>query len=214
MKIICISDTHSYPLSKLDLPEGDLLIHAGDATSRGSEGEVNDFNRELGLIRDKYKHGIVFTPGNHDFYFEKKARYTDVKKIITHAKCLLHESIELAGMKIFGSPYTPEFCNWAFNVPRNGPRIIKLWAEIPSETDILITHGPPKHILDLVLHDMFNAGCEALMKAVQRVNPKLHVFGHIHCAAGEVTQADTVFVNACIMDEAYKPVQNPVIVEI
>ncbi len=214
MKIVCISDTHNAPLSELNLPAGDLLIHAGDATGHGTEGEVKDFDRELGLVKDKYTHGIIFTPGNHDFLFEKKARYMDATELLTNAKCVIHNTIEIAGLKIFMSPYTPRFYDWAFNVDR-GPLLEKLWAKIPEDTDILVTHGPPNRVLDFVPYNNDgHVGCEELLKVTRRLPLKLHVFGHIHCAHGEVTQGGTTFINACIMDESYSPVQEPVIWEI
>jgi len=114
MRLVCISDTHNLSLSELDLPEGDLLIHAGDATMRGSNDEVTLFNKELGLVKDRYTHGIVFTPGNHDFYFEHISAFRRAKHEhrITNATLVMHETVEVAGLKIFMSPYTPEFHDW------------------------------------------------------------------------------------------------------
>jgi len=212
VKLVCISDTHNFPLSKLDLPEGDLLIHAGDATRKGSEGEVNAFNRELGLVKHRYTHGIVFTPGNHDWYFEKKARYVGVGGVeakITNARCLIHKTVVVDGLRIFMSPYTPWFNNWAFNV-KPGPLMKKLWSDIPHDTDVLVTHGPPLGVLDIVPPDYRRKGCEALTEAVKKLNLKLHVFGHIHASYGMVEKWSRYFINCCIMDESYHRANAPV----
>jgi Icc-related predicted phosphoesterase len=68
---------------------------------------------------------------------------------------------------------------------------------IPANTDILITHGPPYGILDKNRVG-FSAGCQSLKRAVKRIHPKLHVFGHIHEAGGMVEMGGTTFVNACV----------------
>ena len=68
---------------------------------------------------------------------------------------------------------------------------------IPANTDILITHGPPYGILDKNRVG-FSAVCQSLKRAVKRIQPKLHVFGHIHEAGGMVEMEGTTFVNACV----------------
>ena len=97
-----------------------------------------------------------------------------------------------------------------------GDEIRRKWDLIPEDTDVLITHGPPHGILDLVPSDMSgnyeHAGCEELLLAVKRVKPKLHVFGHIHEGYGVARRARTTFVNACICDAAYRPINEPVII--
>ncbi|MEE9581171.1 MAG: metallophosphatase domain-containing protein [Nitrosomonadaceae bacterium] len=215
MKIVCISDTHCTPLAKLNLPEGDVLIHAGDATYRGTEAEIEQFNDELGLIKGRYTHGVLFTPGNHDWYFEKHYESSIVKKeaIITNGKCIIHDTIEIDGYKIFMSPYTPRFCDWAFNVDR-GPGLAKLWDDIPKDTDVLVTHGPPKGVLDWAVRDGSHVGCENLLKITRALPLKLHVFGHLHESYGEVTQGGTTFVNCSVLDEHYQLRNEPVICEI
>ena len=215
MKIVCISDTHNASLLKINPPEGDLLIHAGDATMRGSELEVEIFNNQLGMIKDRYTHGILFTPGNHDWYFEMnyESSYVNKAKIITNAQCLIHESIEIDGVKIFMSPYTPRFCDWAFNVDR-GPHLAKLWSEIPKDTDVLVTHGPPKGVLDWAVADDSHVGCEDLLRITRKTALKYHIFGHLHESYGEVTQGGTTFVNCAILDERYQVCNAPIICEI
>lgn len=115
-------------------------------------------------------------------------------------------------MKFF-SPYQPEFCNWAFNLPRDSPEIESVWNGIPIDTDVLITHGPPANILD-VTFDKVHAGCPRLLKRVVEVKPKLHVFGHIHEGYGIHEMGPTLFVNASTCNFRYEPVQAPIVVEL
>jgi len=51
-------------------------------------------------------------------------------------------SINIEGIKIYGSPWQPSYHDWAFNLER-GEAIRKKWDLIPGDTDVLITHGPP-----------------------------------------------------------------------
>jgi Icc-related predicted phosphoesterase len=135
---------------------------------------------------------------------------------------LEHESVTIEGVKIFGSAYTPEFGkNWAFNVPKD--KIAEKWAEIPDDTDILITHGPAKGILDLTQYDsrpgadgksFYQCGCPELLERVLKVQPKYHIFGHIHSEkacpnAGmlHVQNCKTIFVNATVCD--FTKVEDP-----
>ena len=97
---------------------------------------------------------------------------------ITNAHYLCDESLTLDGVKFYGSPWQPRFFDWAFNKDRGAP-LKAIWDKIPLDTDVLITHGPPHGILDLTF-DKIKAGCEELLLAVQRIKPKVHVFGHIH----------------------------------
>lgn len=73
----------------------------------------------------------------------------------------------------------PEFCKWAFNLPR-GKECLSKWNLIPSDTDILVTHSPPLGFGDLCCTGV-RAGCVELLSTVQqRIVPKYHVFGHVH----------------------------------
>jgi Icc-related predicted phosphoesterase len=120
--------------------------------------------------------------------------------------------VEIEGLTVYGSPWQPEFGSWAFNLPR-GHQLRNKWRLIPPNTDILVTHGPPKGILDMTPRGE-SVGCEDLRHRLGAIAPKLHVFGHVHRGYGETAQADTHFVNASICDESYKPVNPPVVVEL
>jgi Icc-related predicted phosphoesterase len=118
----------------------------------------------------------------------------------------------LNGIKIWGSPVTPWFFNWAFNRHRGDP-IKKHWDLIPGDTDVLITHGPVFSVLDKTSNGQ-HVGCEDLLKKVQEIKPKVHVCGHIHEAYGKVEETGTKFFNASILNERYLMVNSPIAFEL
>ncbi len=208
MKLTFISDTHSLH-RQIKLSGGDLLIHAGDVCNRGTEGEVLAFIQWF--EKQDYVHKI-FIAGNHDWFFEE---YSDnyIRKLLPESVYYLNDSgIEINKVKFWGSPIQPTFFNWAFNRER-GAEIDQHWQKIPSDTDILITHGPPFGILDKTVGNL-NVGCEMLRKKVDALQPKIHVFGHIHEARGILEQNNTTFINAATADIHYKMVNLPINVEI
>ena len=207
VKIVAISDTHTY--EKFPIPEGDILLHSGDISFRGTFPEMNRAMRWLGSLPHKHK---VFICGNHDWLGETDPLLMEELAKENGVIYLNDSGVELMGLKIWGSPVQPEFCNWAFNRKR-GEEIARHWAKIPDDTQVLITHGPPKDILDWVERmdgSREYVGCEELRKRVDQLpNLRLHSFGHIHCAAGEYTDpSGKLFVNAAICTEEYKPIQN------
>lgn len=226
MKIHCISDTHNKH-KQIYLPGGDIVIHAGDATGRGHSGEIENFLKWYSKQNYAYK---IFVPGNHDFGFEKKPKKY-IEMASKYGIILLNDSgWEVPNfdtgekIKIWGSPVTPEFFNWAFNrrvdkaLPpwidpyhsneKINPWIKPHWDKIPDDTDILITHGPPKNILDRC-RDMYDrnstvsVGCPHLLDAIKLKKPKLHVFGHIHEQHGIISEDGTVFCNASQLTDQY-----------
>lgn len=213
MKIVLISDTHESH-RKLEVPEGDLLIHAGDITWNGHKRPLQDFNDWLGGLPHKHK---IVIPGNHDLTFDpEKATEETVKaaiSTITNATLLINNSTVVEGKVVWGSPMTPWFCNWAFNCWR-GDEINMYWVRIPDDVDILVTHGPPKGVLDQQAPGREHLGCEMLAKTYDRIHPKLHVFGHIHGGYGTEQENGTTFVNASVMNEAYVAHNAPIVVEL
>lgn len=209
MKIVCISDTHNRTHGSLApdrIPEGDVLVHAGDMTAMGSLSELESFTQWLGFLPHKRK---VIIAGNHDFCFEHgtlaRAMFPDD---VTY---LQDSSAVIDGVKFYGSPHQPEFFNWAFNLPR-GERLAAKWAAIDEDTNVLVTHGPPYGVLDGVPEPgkigPQHVGCKDLMARVRTLKHlKLHVFGHIHLHGGLMTIEDdgVRFVNAACCDERYFP---------
>ncbi|NIJ44439.1 Icc-related predicted phosphoesterase [Wenyingzhuangia heitensis] len=208
MKIVFISDTHGRH-NYVKLPEGDILIHSGDLTSRGDIFEIAHFISWLNKLT--FKH-IIFIAGNHDFYLEKHS-IDDFKDFLPNNAIYLNDSgCEIEGVKFWGSPIQPEFLNWAFNRER-GVDIKKHWDLIPNDTDVLITHGSPYGILDQTVRGD-KIGCEDLLKKVLEIRPKIHAFGHIHEAYGIKNINETTFVNASLLNERYRYTNDPIVLEV
>jgi predicted phosphohydrolase len=202
-----LSDTHGYHRD-VDVPDGDLLIHAGDFTMFGEVDAVRDFNTWLGTLPHSHK---VVIAGNHDLTFERTPNL--VKPLITNATYLENSGVEINGIKIWGSPMTPIFNSdfWVFHTKSPEERQA-LWATIPQYLDILITHGPPQHNLDLTLEGDF-AGDQMLAQAVLYKMPKIHVFGHIHEGYGTRSTPTTKSFNAAILDRVYRIKNKPWVID-
>ena len=171
---------------------GDILIHAGDFTMFSQRAAaILDFNDRLGELPHRWK---IFIPGNHEFFLEADPSR---RKLLSNAIVLINESVEIMGLKIWGSP-TTLLLGAAFGVSSPADRT-SLYAKIPGDVDILVTHGPPYGILDRSPGALHHAGCPQLLEAVTRLKPKLHVFGHVHGAHGMVSTEDTLFVNAALL---------------
>jgi Icc-related predicted phosphoesterase len=206
MKIVLISDTHNQH-NKMNIPDGDILIHAGDFTSQGKIYEITAFNKWLESLTHKHK---IIIAGNHDLLFENQPSLAE--SLITNAIYLNDSGITLENLKFWGSPVSPRFYDWAFNKDR-GEAIKRHWDLIPDGIDILITHCPPYGILDKN-NEGEHVGCEELSKAIPRIKPKIVVFGHIHEGYGIINQNDISFINACSLNERYRLVNEPVVIEI
>jgi Icc-related predicted phosphoesterase len=217
MKLVVTSDCHGR-LESAELPAGDVLILAGDLFPNRSAHPETDaasqFNDLLNLDHFcgqlDYKH-VLLIAGNHDWVFERNRLAARELKNITY---LEDTGVVIDGIKFYGSPYQPEFYNWAFNLPRSGSGLARVWSLIPDDTDVLITHGPPAGILDQPFGKGEHAGCELLLKRVEEVRPRLHVFGHIHGSYGQTRIGETLFVNASLCDERYQPTNRPHVIEI
>ncbi len=202
MRLVVISDTHGLHNRIESLPDGDVLVHAGDFMNSGYDTEdIFSFNRWLG--EQSFKHCVVCA-GNHDRYFQNSPE--QARALLTNAIYLENTGITIGSFSFWGSPYTPEFLNWAFMYPR-GPVAKQYWDQIPYNLDVLVTHGPPFGILDQTAPGSAHLGCEELLKAVEEKKPKVHLFGHIHGGAGTLENGVTRFVNAAYLNERYKPLE-------
>ena len=208
MKIVCLSDTHNCT-EEITVPDGDILIHAGDATNRGTFEEVENFLIWFSSLAHKHK---IFVAGNHDWLYETNNAQARSLMATHNIKYLQDSDYEIEGIKIYGSPWQPRFFDWAFNLNR-GAEIAEKWKLIPNDLDILITHGPPFGILDQTPGGDL-AGCEELRKRVDQIKPKFHIFGHIHQGYGKTERFGTTFVNASNCDESYEPNNPPIVFEI
>lgn len=214
IRLVCISDTHGlHDRIPEPLPDGDILIHAGDMAGNGSLAAVEAFN--AWLARQPHAHKIVIA-GNHDRIFEEDPQAA--RAALTGATYLQDEGVEIFGIRFWGSPWTPEFMNWHFMLSPGSEQTH--WAQIPTETDVLITHGPPHRFLDevqelFVPHKIKSQGCPELRQAVQqRVQPALQVYGHIHEGYGYKHLGKTLFVNASTCTERYQPTNAPIVIDL
>lgn len=203
MRLVALSDTHGLHL-KIKVPAGDVLVFAGDMMNTGYHVyELNDFVDWF--LSQPHKHKTLIG-GNHDRLLEKQP---ELAAKFEGCHYLLDSGCEIDGLKFWGSPYTPEFCNWAFNVPRG--QLYRHWDLIPRDTHVLVTHGPPYGILDgpyrvLKGRDFENVylGCHELKGRVQVVNPRAHIFGHIHGTYGRIPP----YYNVSVVNDQYRLV-NP-----
>lgn len=233
VRIVCISDTHNAH-DGLTIPECDVLIHGGDFTDVGSRQDVLAFADWLEK-QTQCKHRVVIA-GNHDLSldaasyevnykrFNHSEKY-DTEKLVQRMRevChyLDHEPVEVAGLRFFGSPYQPEFHDWAFNLPRGQPCFDK-WASMrcageqeSRNIDVLLTHGPPMGHGDECVHGEL-AGCAQLLDFVEHAEPLLHVFGHVHEGYGATHNGRTLLLNASSMNLRYQAhrLRPPMVVDV
>lgn len=196
IKLVAIADTHGhYP----KLPEGDVLVHAGDGTMMGTEEEIRELDDWFSTLT--FKH-IIYVPGNHDFLFE-------IENILRNAIVLINQQVVIDGIKFWGSPYCPTFGAWAFMKSDN--ELNTIWQCIPDDVNVLITHGPPRGMLDRTVAHA-TVGSLSLLDRVREVKPKYHIFGHIHEAYGNQYNRRTLFANVSIVNEYYKKTNKPLVI--
>lgn len=224
MKLVLISDTHGLH-DQVKVPDGDVLIFAGDLGGYGTKAEVWRFATWMG--KQKHAHKIAIA-GNHDWALYKPSEKWRARGIFqaAHVTYLEDSGITIDGVTFWGTPWTPNFYDWAFMYPRSSEMAKTVWNKVPEGTDVLITHGPPRGILDPAYSDPSgHAGCDELYEQVtERIKPKVHVFGHLHDGYGKLTvhvnppmkrpREDILFVNAAICNDFYQPVNAPIEVEI
>jgi len=211
MDITFISDTHNkHNLIPMEyLSGGDMIIHCGDVSSRGTEDEINAFLNWYSKLPYKHK---IFIPGNHDFFFEKASKYIVDDKMSKYPEItyLNDSGIEIEGIKIWGSPVQPYFHGWAFN--RVGSAINEHWDKIPLDTNILLTHGPIFGYLDVTLEGV-RTGCEYLREKLPTFTDlKIHACGHIHEAYGyhDFLDNDLMLLNASVLNRRYEMQNKPI----
>lgn len=179
LRLVLISDTHGQE-KHLNIPPGDVLIHCGDFSDfYDSSSHAKDFNKWLGTL--PHKHKLVIS-GNHDNCIEPNDKSRN-QRILKNATYLQDSMVEIEGVKIYGSPWHEHrnsMLKWANNFGIQSKELQHKWKLIPDDTDILMTHFPPIGICT-----DNHIGCSILRKEVlERVKPKLHVFGHNHSYHG------------------------------
>ena len=224
-RIVCISDTHEQHRA-ITVPDGDILIHAGDLTYTGGHEQLRSAMAWMASLPHAHK---IFVAGNHDWGFDELTRdgYDNTAtratlKYEAGAMGLVYlqdAAADAAGLKVWGSADQPEFCGWAFN--RTGPELLAKWATIPEDVDIVVTHGPPYGIGDATKHGL-NVGCKHLQSRLYSLTRlRMHVCGHIHEGYGhrrmsEPFNPDGVihYVNASICNVSYNPINAPIVVDL
>lgn len=227
LTIVFISDTHSKH-EELVIPRCDILVHSGDYTQVGSPQEIMQFYNWL-KRQTQCKHK-VFIEGNHDMHadptepiaknrFFNVASYEDFINRLKELKLeednihrLFNSSITIEGVKFWGSPYTPYFHGWGFNSTTD--ELIQNWNQVPNDTDILVSHGPPNGHLDVCKNGDV-VGDVALMQKILEVRPSICAFGHIHESNGIHTigignEKKVTLINASSLDEFYRCTNKPV----
>lgn len=210
LKVVIISDTHNQ-LDKIQIPDGDILVHCGDLTMRGGIRETVLETSRLRELGDRFRH-VVFVAGNHDFAFFPPGN--PVGSSLIHGISYLEDDLlEVDGIRIYGSPWTPRFHNWAFMDDIDN--LARLWSMIPEGLDLLVTHGPPYSVLDETILGK-SVGCVALLDRLRTMfaPPRVHAFGHIHESYGDVNLYKTRFINAAICDENYRITNAPVVIDL
>lgn len=215
MIVVCISDTH-HRTRGLTVPEGDVLVHAGDCTEDGSYHQAEAF---LGWFASQPHALKVFIAGNHDFVLQQRPEAIQALLQAHPGVTYLQDSgTEFGGLRFWGAPWSSPMhedmgdATWAFG-RRRGARIAEAWARIPEGLDVLVTHCPPHRILDRTVEGR-RVGCGALARRVKVLRPRLHVFGHIHFSYGTTVQDGTTFANASTCNEAYQPLNPPIVVDL
>ncbi|KAF2503334.1 Metallo-dependent phosphatase [Lophium mytilinum] len=200
-RFVCISDTHNQTPK---LPRGDVLIHAGDLTNQGS---LTELQKTVAWLEKADFEAKIIIAGNHDitldapFYhahgtswrFPEPQDPAACLKLLAESPSLTYLQHQSASIRlrsptgphtrftVFGSPYSPTLCQWAFQYAEADAA--ELWDAIPEDTDVVITHTPPRNHCDAAGAG-HSRGCEGLRRRLWRVRPRLAVCGHIHEGRG------------------------------
>lgn len=224
MNIVFFSDSHGFH-NEMTLPEADLAICSGDISMRGDRREVEGFMEWF--MKQPVKHRVMIA-GNHDFWFDKTHPRSPNYKLEDDSHLdmipdgiiyLENSSVTIEGIKIWGSPVTPWFHNWAFNMlPED---LETFWDQIPSDTDIIVTHGPCANTKLDLCKSGHKVGCPSLTKRITEIRPKILAFGHIHEAYGvddkfipddEGVEKMTRLINCSVLNIQYYMANEPVLI--
>ena len=186
MKIVHISDTHGCHHQLRNLPEADVAVHSGDFTINGSQEEAFDFMNWFCDLPYKHK---IFICGNHDDCLYG----ANIEGLDSNVHYLCNSEVEIDDVTFYGIPMFMRDCI--------SEKQLYNYRQIPSNTNVLITHTPPFGILDF--DDGINYGSEELLSIVSAIKPRLHLFGHIHRQPGILKTAQTIFSNGAVLSARY-----------
>lgn len=208
MKIMFLSDTHGRHLEIENvygkLPNVDIIIHSGDCTRYGEYEETDEFFKWYNGLDAKHK---ILIAGNHDFVLQQVGRRNEIL-LNNYGITYLEDSfINIDGIGIYGSPWSPIYGMWAFMKHRNG-EMDEVWQKVPTNgsVDILATHTPAYGRNDISVRGNLHVGCEMLAYRINEIKPKIHVCGHIHECGGKIVEEQNgmISLNASLLNEYYK----------
>lgn len=213
MKLVFISDTHGKH-RQIKLPKGDILVHGGDYSNMGTLEELEDFLNWMNEQDFKYK---IMVAGNHDAPLEKDRRRAMklIDQYDSEVIYLQDTYVKLPeGFTIYGSPWTPEFCNWYF-MEKDESAKMKAHINKIVKTDVLVSHGPAHGVLDKC-DDGYLAGSKTLFKKVKEVQPKYLLSGHIHEAYSSKPEFidETECWNGSQLDSKYCVKNVPIVIKL
>lgn len=218
MRLCFISDTHGFH-NELEVPPCDVLVHTGDWSLYGEWHEAVSF---LDWFKSQEAVNKIYLNGNHEVYVTKQNLMPNLIEKYPDLTYLENSSVEIDGVKFYGSPYTPEFYpeHWVYQLKAKDAKA--LWALIPLDTDVLLSHGPPHGFRDNIITNPFkadyHAGCPDLTVRIKEVKPAIAAFGHIHPGYGIQKLANpaipTLFVNAAVCNDAYRVVNKPHLIDL
>lgn len=200
--ILHLSDTHGQHKNLKSLPEADVIVHSGDFTFAGSEEEAYDFMNWFCNLPYKHK---IFIAGNHDMCMYGADHIDGLSRNVHY---LYNNSVVIDGIKFYGIPMFMEDC-----MDGNLDVFIN---NIPDDTDVLITHMPPKGTCDLADYGKGpeHRGNATLAELLKKLHPTCHLFGHEHDAYGKTIKENVIYSNACVVDSRYNLINNPTIINI
>jgi Icc-related predicted phosphoesterase len=210
MRLVLLADTHANEAELGELPAGDVLVIAGDLGNMFRNPSYSEQLARLNLWlgQQPFAWRLVIG-GNHDGLLQ--AVEGRPQERLSNAIWLCDSGVEIGGIKFWGAPWTiGAEAEMAFTLPEE--KIKAKWALIPNNTEVLVTHGPPYGTLDGRAGD--RGGDEELRDAVERVQPALHVFGHIHAGRGVQKKGRTLYVNACVSGEDIEVVGGAAVVDL
>ncbi|KAL3857413.1 hypothetical protein ACJMK2_012087 [Sinanodonta woodiana] len=225
VRIVHVSDTHMMH-NEILLPNANILVHSGDFSKASlsrlifRSSAFEELTREIDIYFEKVpiKHKLLVA-GNHEVSFPGHSA-NEIQSRLQHVTYLQDSSLEVEGIKFYGSPWTSNrWYSLAKAFTEDGRRLIRKWEKIPSDTDVLVTHMPPLNIGDLAAKiikvlsilrtegacrvcnkrhvDFDHWGCQLLLDTVlNRVRPKIHMYGHVHESNGVISKDGIVFSNA------------------
>lgn len=200
--ILHLSDTHGQHKNLKSLPEADVIVHSGDFTFAGSEEEAYDFMNWFCNLPYKHK---IFIACNHDMCMYGADHIDGLSRNVHY---LYNNSVVIDGIKFYGIPMFMEDC-----MDGNLDVFIN---NIPDDTDVLITHMPPKGTCDLANYGKGpeHRGNATLAELLKKLHPTCHLFGHEHDAYGKTIKENVIYSNACVVDSRYNLINNPTIINI